>query len=59
MLTNVQRIPNLVTITPTALIQRVPTAVGANQGSLEMEKLAKVVNTQQFARQSLFSLTYM
>ena len=45
MLTNVLRIPNRVKITPNVLIPRVPTAVGANQGSMEMEQLAKVVNT--------------
>ena len=45
MLTNVLRIPNRATITPTVLIPKVPTAVAANQGSLEMEQIAKVVNT--------------
>ena len=43
MLTSVLQIPTRVTITQTVLIPRVPTAVGANQGLLEMEHLAKVV----------------
>ena len=43
MLTSVLPIPTRVTITPTVLIPWVRTAVGANQVSLEMEQLAKVL----------------
>jgi len=43
MLTSVLPIPTRVTITPTVLTPRVRTAVGANQVSLEMEQLAKVL----------------